>query len=300
MKLIEPLTITDAILTASNVPETDYTAWSAVTAYVTGNRVILTTGYHKIYECIVGNTNKHPVTDPAAATYWLEVSATNRWKAFDQKIGEQVSQATSISYTFSPTQIVDRVALFGLEGGSVDILVKDSGAATIQDLTIDLVDRTEAVTWFTWLMDPIEYDTEALSVAIAGYIGNTVKVTINSTGTAKVGQIVLGRLQTLGETNVGTEVGFNDYSLIERDAFGNASIVPRAYTDTVTYQFSFPSENARLVKRVISRVRSVPSVYLSSDDGLQFATLVYGIHKGLRFPLGVGASFATLEVEGMS
>lgn len=300
MKVISPLAITDAILTTSNVPENDYSAWSGATAYVVGNRVILTTGYHSVYECIANNTNKHPVTDPAAATYWLKVGATNRWKSFDQKIGEQVSQATSISYTFAPTVIVDRIAFFGLEAATITIVVKDSGSATIQTTTIDLVDRTDSVTWFSWFFDPIQYDTEALSVAIPGFVGNTVQVTIASAGTAKVGQIVLGRMQTLGEPLAGTQIGFQDYSLIERDDFGNASIVERAYTDTVEFQFTFPMEDARRVKRVVTSLRAVPAVYLTDAADIRLGTLIYGIHKGFSVPLQLGASFASLEVEGMS
>ena len=59
MKLIRPVTVTNSILTSSNVPETDYTAWSGATAYTQGVRCILVST-HKIYECLVANTNFSP------------------------------------------------------------------------------------------------------------------------------------------------------------------------------------------------------------------------------------------------
>lgn len=40
MKIIRPVTFTSAMLTSSNVPETDYTAWAVGTAYTTGNKCI--------------------------------------------------------------------------------------------------------------------------------------------------------------------------------------------------------------------------------------------------------------------
>jgi hypothetical protein len=52
------------------------------TTYADGDRVIVTTGYHKIYESQqAANTGNDPTTDDG--TWWLEVSSTNRWKMFD-------------------------------------------------------------------------------------------------------------------------------------------------------------------------------------------------------------------------
>ena len=42
MFVLAPIPITDAVLTASNLPETDYAAWSSGTAYSTGALVIVT------------------------------------------------------------------------------------------------------------------------------------------------------------------------------------------------------------------------------------------------------------------
>ena len=44
MKIIQPMTITTANLTASNVAETDYAAWSIATTYALGNRAIYVVG----------------------------------------------------------------------------------------------------------------------------------------------------------------------------------------------------------------------------------------------------------------
>jgi hypothetical protein len=51
MNLIEPIVINDAVLSSSNVPETDYPAWSATSAYALGDRVIVA-ALHKIYEAV--------------------------------------------------------------------------------------------------------------------------------------------------------------------------------------------------------------------------------------------------------
>ena len=82
MRLIRPTTLTDAMLTSSTAPETDYPAWSSVTAYAVGTRVILATT-HRRYEALATSTNVSPSTDP---TKWLDLGPTNRWAMFDARV----------------------------------------------------------------------------------------------------------------------------------------------------------------------------------------------------------------------
>ncbi|WP_285303354.1 hypothetical protein, partial [Klebsiella pneumoniae] len=80
LKVIPPLSITDSILTSSNVAETDYATWSSGTTYNIGDRVrYVSTNIHKVYESLrVTNLNHDPTTDTSSPPYWIEVSATNR------------------------------------------------------------------------------------------------------------------------------------------------------------------------------------------------------------------------------
>lgn len=136
MDIIKPVTVTNSILTSSNVTEDDYSEWSSATTYADGDKVIVIGTTHKVYESLVGsNLNNDPTTDDG--TNWLELSATNRWKAFDQKIADQVSNLNNIQYQFNdPNSNVTAVSFFGLSGNSVNVTVTDA----------DLVDTTYAVT----------------------------------------------------------------------------------------------------------------------------------------------------------
>jgi len=89
MQIIKPITVTDSILTATNVPENDFPQWAAGTTYSIGNKVVsLTT--HKIYESLINsNLGNNPTTDDG--TKWLDLGATTRWKAFDTKIGNRAT-----------------------------------------------------------------------------------------------------------------------------------------------------------------------------------------------------------------
>lgn len=84
MNIIEPVRITPAMLISSNVPEDDHPDWDAGTTYGNGDRVIRS---HRIFESVQGgNTGHNPAADDVGE-WWVEVSATNRWRAFDLEIG---------------------------------------------------------------------------------------------------------------------------------------------------------------------------------------------------------------------
>ena len=253
------------------------------------------TSTHRVYEAITGSTGKNPATDDG--TYWLEVGATIRWKAFDRRIADPATRAGTITYTLVPTEIVDAMAFFGLYASTVRLVVKDGAMATVFDQTLELVDRTESVDWFAWFFNPATYDTEALILGFPGFVGNSLEITITSSA-AEVGQIVTGRLHVLGVALEGTSVGYTDYSRKERDQFGRPLIVERDVADRTEFQFAFPPEDTRRVKRICSRLRAVPAVYCDGD-GSRFGTTVFGFNNGLDVPLSVGMTFATIEVEGL-
>lgn len=299
MFVIIPQTITEAVLTASGVPETDYAVWSSATTYSVGQRVILTTGYHKIYECLTSNINRHPATDPARLTYWLEVGATNRWRPFDGKLSDELTYAGTITMTLAPTELCDSLAFFGLSASSLTVVVK-SGATTISTSTVSLIDRTNETDWFSWFYDEIRYDSEALVLTFSASLGNTIEITINGTGTLTVGEIVLGRNRQLGTPLLGTEPGIRDYSRKERDDFGNPILVQRAYSNTVDFKFSFPSADARRVNRTLAEVRATPCVFHAGAGNTMFGTTIYGFFTDLSTPLTHRQlSFSSLKVEGL-
>jgi hypothetical protein len=88
MDFILPIPITDSLFVSSTLPETDYPLWLAITTYSKTSRVIVSTpNIHKIYESLTNsNTGNYP---PEDSTNWLEISATNRWKCFDEILGTQ-------------------------------------------------------------------------------------------------------------------------------------------------------------------------------------------------------------------
>jgi hypothetical protein len=298
MNVIEPLAVTDAILTASNVTEDDHAAWSGATSYVAGNRVILVST-HRIYEAVTGSTGVNPATDDG--TYWLDVGATNRWRAFDGRISDPVTKAGSITYSFTMSSVITAMAFFGLSAASAQVVVTDPVDGVVFNETQSLVDGEPVVDWWTYFYEAISYRPSALFDVVPGNIGNVIAVTVTSAGTTLVGQIVLGVNRSLGESVAGTQVGILDFTTVSRDDFGSATIVERPYADEVGFQFAVLTADVSRVRNLLSRLRARPAVYYAGGGTTPFGTTVFGVRGAFRVPLNAGdVSFASLEVEGLT
>ena len=297
MRVVEPIVVTDAELTSSNVPENDFAAWSIATAYTTGQKVIVVSS-HRIYEAVIGNTGNDPVTDNG--TNWLDIGATNRWRVFDKLISDPTTRSGNIVYTLTPNALSDAVAFFGVDGTSIRVKCTDPVAGVLYDVTRQIIESSAVFDGWSYAFAPITYETQEIFNGLPIYSGVVVEITIASSGTTEVGQIVLGRDQILGETTMGTSIGIEDFSRKDRDAFGNAILVKRAFAQTVDFNFTFPTDGARRVFGVLSRLRATPAVYYADDETSQFGTTLYGFYRDFSIPLSTSISYATLQVEGLT
>lgn len=303
MQAIEPLTITDSILTSSTIPEDDYAEWASGTTYSIGTRVIVVS-VHRVYESASNsNIGNNPTTDDG--TNWILVGATNRFKAFDQKIGDPATRADSIQYVFNTSgDIVNSLAFFALKADTVQITMEIGSAptATVYDETYLLLDTTNIIDWYTYFFEPAtDKDQELLVVDLPSY--STAQITVNivdTGGTVEVGQIVLGNLVSLGRTGYGTTIGIEDFSRKERDTFGSAVIIERAFAQTADFEVEINTQDARRVQKFLSTYRATPIVWIGNQDP-SYGLIVYGFYTQFSINLATPSiSYTTLEVEGLT
>lgn len=301
MQIIKPVTVTNSILTSSNVTEDDYAEWASGTTYADGDNVIVIGTTHKVYESLVGgNVGNDPTTDDG--TNWLEISATNRWKAFDQKISEPVTNLNSIQYVLSDSASnITSVALFGLKGVTANVTVED-GATEVYNQDISLTDNRNIVDWFTYFFEEQVQKEQAQWLDLPPYLGSTITITVSeATGeTAQLGQIVLGFLSDLGATTYGTSISIEDFSRKETDDFGNFIVVERAFAQLADFDVQFETQNARKIQRTLAGFRATPIVYIGSED-TSYGTTIYGFYRRFDLTLeGPSLSFGAIEVEGLT
>ncbi|MDB6454681.1 hypothetical protein [Falsirhodobacter sp. 20TX0035] len=294
MKVIVPDPI--ASLT-TNVPEDDYPAWANGTTYASGARVI-TAASHQVWQSVqAANTGHSPTTDDG--TWWVLVGATDRYKPFDAKLSDAVTRQMNMSWTVTPVSRADGLALFGVGASSVNVKITASGS-TLYDQTFQILDTSAIVDWYSFFTYEPEYDTQMILTGLPGLAGSQIAITLQSVGAfTSISEIVVGRVNRLGTSLEGTSIGITDYSIKERDEWGNPVIVQRAFADTTTFQFEMPPTDARRVKTLLSRLRATAAVYFVDETATDLGATVFGFFSDFDIPLTHGSSFATLEIEGL-
>lgn len=127
MYYLDPIDMTAAqLLTGTSLAEDPTPAWAAGTFAVGDERHVPAT--HRVYRCAVaGASATSPELEP---TRWKDVRPTNLWAPFDWYTNTQASStAADITYVLG-CRYCSGFMLRGLEGGVVEVSVKDAPGGT--------------------------------------------------------------------------------------------------------------------------------------------------------------------------
>lgn len=295
MKMILPINISDDQIIASSLAEDDHPAWSQYADYVVGDRVIR---QHAIYEAAADHAGVDPVNDPTAR--WIRIGATNKFRAFDGYLTEPTQATQSLSYTFRLGQSNNAIALLNMTAGALNIAAVSDSEGHVFTRDIQLISTENVFDLYSYFHAPIELISDFVIDDLPLFGDIEVTVTLSG-GEISVGQIVLGNAEVLGAAKFGTSVSFKDYSTKDRDTFGNAIVLERAFADVVDFDFVVPTERVRQLRRKIAARRAKATVFYTTPETLNYGTLVYGFPGQLLVTLsGPAESDVTLDVEGLT
>lgn len=293
--------ITGSGLVYSNVAETDYSVWSSATTYALAARVILTSsGTHKIYESLqASNLNHDPLTSPL---WWVEVSPTNRWCAFDTSVSTQTKQSTTINYSVSPGQAVNTVAALNIYGANSLTVTMSSALAggTVYTKTVDLTSTPSGSDWWAWFYATRTAPTQAILTDLPSYSDAVISFSFSGGAGLAVGVIMLGRQQAFGVgINYGARVGIQDYSRKEKNDFGDTVLVQRAFAKRANFDMQIAKAEVDSFQNFLSDVRAKPCLWIGST--VYESTTIFGFYKNFDILISY-PTFAdcSLELEGLT
>lgn len=300
MKIIRQVIIDDDKFVSSDVPETDYTAYSAATTYALDNRVIVVgTNEHRVYESLQNSNIAHtPLTSP---TWWLNVSATNRWKMFDELMNSQTSQANSIEVTVNTgDERADTVTLLNVSAATVQVTVTDTVDGLVYDETVNMIFDSGITDWYAYFFEPIVRRDDVFFSNIPPYTNADIVITLLAPGeTVLCGLAVIGLSKEIGATQYGAQVGIQDYSVKTIDDFGNYTILERAFANRASFTVIVQPAYVDALKKLLISLRATPTLYIGSDSFT--STVVYGFYRDFNVEIAYwGASVCTLELEGLT
>ncbi len=277
MQIIIPTYITDATLISTDLSETGegYPEWAPDVLYAYLQRVVITTiGVHGIYECQWpnDNINKYPPDNLGGTTpYWRYVSKTNPWKLFDQIVAPDRAESVAgdpITVEITPGEI-DSIAIMNVDCTSIAIVMTDPDDGVVYNKTYT---PDMAKNW------------NAIYTDLPSYPAATLEVTIdNGSASAIVGELIVGKVKTIGTAKYGVGVSLIDFSQKEADDFGNFSILERIYSKRLDVPFLMPAATHDGILRLLEKYRSVPLVWIVSN--LYSTMISYGFYRDIQLSI---------------
>lgn len=300
MVVVPPISMTDAILTSSNVAENDNLEWVISTAYTAGDKVMVSTvepDIHRNFEAKINNTGNEPWLDDG--TNWIDLGATNRWKMFDEGNSTQTENANSIEVEITPGQVVNSVALLNVSASTVQVIVTDPTDGEVYNTTKSLISDSGINDWYAYFFTEIERLEAVVFLDLPAYLDATIKVILSeSSATVKAGVLVIGSQKQIGLTLNGTSFGIKDFSTKEQDTFGNFVIVERGFSDRVNYVVRLQTSRVDAVKKLLVDLRVTPAVWIGSET-LE-STITYAYFRDFNVVFGDAVfSECSIRTEGL-
>lgn len=300
MKVIPPITITSALLTSSTAaePGPGETAWNAATSYALATRVIRTTT-HRIYEAVA--TGVHAGLPEDTPSRWLDVGPTNRYAMFDLERNSATSVASPLTVVITPGRRVNSIALIGVVAQNVTITMTVLGS-TVYTYTEDLTTRA-TLGWYDYFYGTFGTAPTVVRFDLPPYTNGVITVTLTAaSGNVQCGAVALGTAVYLGKVQANARSDALNFSRIDRDEFGNSTLIPRRSVPKTTQVLVIDKPNVDSLRTLRKVLNAVPAVWSGLDDrtsdGYFESLLILGIYKQFSIDLTHPEhAIVTLELE---
>lgn len=298
-EIITPAAITDANIT-TNVVEDDYDEWDVGDTYAAKDRVrVVDTDVHLVFESGAdSNSGNDPLTDDG--TNWIRVGATNAWRMFDGVVQAQTTNPDSIEIVHVAEAIVDGLAAFTLDAASAHVTVT-AAAVVVYDETFDLISDDGIDDYDAYFFAEVVRRSKLSITDLPPYYGATIAVDLLSASGEDVGcgELVFGKVSSLGDTAWGPQLGMVDYSERTTNAFGDISITARAYSPTVEFLILVRPTRVDWLFETLTALRATALVWLGNPT--YRSTIAYGYFESFNIDIaGPTQSRGTLSIKGLT
>ena len=281
LTIVEPLPITAAMITACNVPETDYAAWAVGTTYAAGARVIVV-ATHTVYQSLVaGNVGNDPTLAVAGAptTQWIVVKPTNKWACLDTSVSTQTAQTTSIVYTVVPGIAINVLAVLNVANATaLRVQMVSTLYGTVYDTTVALYSTPPAADWWDWFLGQRAAPTQAVLRDLPSYPDCTITVTLTGGAGLAMGVLLMGQQVKFGYgIEYGAKVGIIDYTGKTTNTFGDTVVTKRAYANRASFDLNLVPSEVDSLNAYLASIRSIPCLFVGS--AAYQSTVVFGFYK---------------------
>jgi len=281
-------------------------AYSTAVTYVLG----ATASYNqRVYESLQASNanNLPPVLPETENAWWTDVGPTNKFAMVDMASNTQTVSASTLTAVFAPGMRVNTIGFTGLSATSITVTATSRLTGVPTDVvvfgprTTDLVIR-RVLNGYDYAFEPFGTQPSLVYFDVPPYSDIVFTITIsNSNGNVKCGSVVVGTYIYLGDTRKGANGDALNFSTIERDLYGKATLIPRRSVPKISVNLLCPSIYVNKVRVARANLNAVPALYTGLDDGsnnyFDMLALV-GIYKVFEINAAeTNQANITLEVE---
>ena len=301
MKVIKPVSITDAALTSSNVPDTsgNYTAWNPATSYTVGAVVYRATTHH-LYTCLVAGVDSTlPETSVTLTSpRWADGGPINRWAMFDGQVSTETVHSTSIAVTLH-LGLINAIALVNVSALDVAVSLTYEGQTVYADSRN--LDMSEIYDWYDYFFAGFELITQVVFTDLPPYAGANLTVTISGVGAVTCGALIVGNVYDIGEMKYEPSIEILDYSVKQTDEYGTTTFVQRKWAKKLDCALHVENNRLNSIFALVSNLRAIPSVWIPSEDIRMGFMMLFGWYSGFSVTIPYpDHSLCTLQLQGLT
>jgi hypothetical protein len=303
MKVTCGIHVDDAVLVSTTAlePAAGETVYNPATTYAAGALVISSTTHRTYLSLQAANTGKPLPVAPATLTdWWRDVGPTNAWKMFDLARNTATVAPSPLTVVLEPGQRVDTIGMAGLLADEVTVTVERGGQEVYS--ASRTLRRRRTLGWRDYFFGRFAQVKAAGFFDLPPFSDATVTVAFTrSSGDVHVGSLLLGTATYLGVTVHNAESGALNFSKVDRNAQGEATLQARRSVPKTTQQVVCKKSRVPKVLQVRDELNAVPALWSGIDDaesGYFEALLIVGIYK--RFDVNLARpdeAVITLELE---
>lgn len=267
-KVLPPIKITAAMVTASSVAEPDTAtgevAWNAATNYSIGDKVTRSTTNRVYTSKAAGVDAGLPEDTPLR---WKDTKPTNKMAAFDNYRSTPIRTNGTLTQTVKPGIMTD-MAFYGLEGDVLTVVCKNAASGTVYDtFTFSLGTYTTGeLEWEFWFGNPVQQS----QARIMGLPPKDAQIEITltpslETGWAGIGLWAIGSFGDIGDPEFGFKAKLVDYSYIDIDEAGEVVIEKGLSAKDLTGTCVTSADNANAISDMVTNLLGVPCAVVISN-----------------------------------
>ena len=274
-------------------PGQDPSAWDTEASYAEGDQVHLISNhliYQNIYEGTTDNTVSSPDVNVTETTpKWAELSYTNKWKMFDLTRAYTTYKASPITITITPGKIISSVALLGMSGVTSVLITAVNGVGTnVYNPSSTPYSASDIKNYVIYDLPPV------LSIVVT--------ITISGPGTVGCTHFVAGTPDFLGYIQDDIVRDSVNFSTVDRDTYGTATLVKRRSVPKVTYSLFTEAADIERILTVRDDLNAETALWsgLDADVSNDYydATLILGFYRNFSITLDNPlAATISLELE---